>query len=568
MFLYDWETLFPTDFSLIDKDDKCCKSKHYDAIPYVNCSDITLLMSNALPLELVSVSLILYSAPVPFSFLPLTAGVHYHYRTGTDPDGQWQLQIVMTGELCTLIESFGGVNYIGFAVGYELDGNLQAAVSYEYKHYSCYCNHYVRLCDGRNTWGCIDHYALLQKRAYYGKLDNIVTSDLGLVNSFPNCVVIATRAQEQSPIDSVDYLNEYAVSKETKKFRYTVFEKMIPTFRMFQISNVLAGFLTVESDLTNLDNSSMKVVSEKSFRDIDVTTECRRDMKLELESIECQRAVCSQNLSVQGCKFQLVKSCQSPIQTNITTGLTAAQLTQWNAVTKNTLWQPNATQWKGVLRFVLTGSSPASRAFVASRISTFLTSVQTGGRMFKINNTQSNASLLHYAGWATQINGITTTIVGNTTNVDVVINSENPTLNPIATINDCDTTSIPLVAHDFFIKYPTAKLPAFTGQALITPFVISENRAERITAVAPVGCIPIPVSVAGDNWFFKNKKTGVVYNNLLGTPLSSIGVTVSGGGLIADITLGRPSDFQSFDVTFKNGSITSSVVTVTQTKVF
>ena len=564
MFLYDWNELFPTDFYLAEKDDKCCRSVHYDAIPYDNCGDITLLMSNALPLELVSVSLIVYSNPVPFTFIPLTAGVEYQYRTGTDPNGQWQLQIVMTGELCAFLETLGGVNYIGFAVGYELDGILQLAVSYEYKKYSCYCEHYVRLCDGRNTWGCVDHYALLQKRSYYGKLDNVVTSDLGLINSFPNCVVIATRAQEQSPIDSVDYLNEYAVSKETKKFRYTIFEKKIPTFRMFQISNVLAGFLTVESDLTNLDNTSMKVVSEKSFSDVDSTMECRRDMKLELESIECQRADCSQNLSVQGCKFQLTKTCQFPTQVDIISVMPAPVLAIWNTLNFHSSWTLNTSQWKGVLHFKANGGSPSDRLTCVTFIQNFIQNIQANGRMCKFSNALGGG-VLDFAFWATQINGIS--LVGNDI-AEVIVSSENPTLNPIATVNDCSDVAVPLKPHEFLITYPTSKYPDFSNENLNTPFIYYEDRTERITAVAPVGCIPETVSVAGDNWYFKNKKTGVVYNNLLGTPLSSIGVTVSGGGLIADIALGRPSDFQSFDVTFKNGSITSSVVTVTQSKVF
>jgi len=198
MFLFDVNDIFPfpDPIALVNKDDKCCNFKHYKAIPYVNYSDINLFATSVNPLALVQVTLIMYDVVgLPFTLVPLTAGVDYLYRTGTDPNGGWQLQITATVGLnahllpvnCTLF---------GFFVVYTDNANLTTTISYEFSPTECFCKNWVRICDNKNKWGCVQNYLSIQNRIYYGELDSETGTGFGYAPS--HCVVIPSRVNQNS----------------------------------------------------------------------------------------------------------------------------------------------------------------------------------------------------------------------------------------------------------------------------------------------------------------------------------------------------------------------------------
>ena len=560
MFLFDIQDVFPigTDFGLVPKDDKCCTYKHYKAIPYKDFGDISMFVTSANTLTLLGVSLVMYeTVGIPYVIVPLTAGVEFDYRIGTDPDGRWQLQISPTVGLNTWLNPID-CKLFGFIVTYTDDANVMLSISYEYAPTECFCSNWVRICDNKNQWGCTTNYLSVKYRPYYGDLDNLTTSTGGY--SPNHCVVIPSRINENSAKNTVDLFESFSASKERKIYRYEIVEMIIPRVRMKQIEEVLSTFVTLDSNVSGVDNLDVKITTAQNFTDIGSQKECLYNMKMQIETVPCERSPCLTSISQIGCRFNITKDCDTFSFDGITDGMTPAELTSWNSVNKNLTWVRSGSQFKGILRIRMTSGSTARRNFCLNWISVKLASWK---RLIKIG-CAINGGVPNLAFWKTQLNNTTIT---SPNYIDLVISSENPNGNPIDEIQDCDNVIVPLQPYVFLVDYPTAVFADFSNQNLLTTFY-NENRNVTLRAIAPIGCTPQNISIDGDNWYLKDKKTGVIYNNVVGLNLSVLNIVISGGGLNLTLPLGADSFWATYDIWFLDGFMQSNIQTVTQTIVF
>ncbi len=175
-----------------------------------------------------------------------------------------------------------------------------------------------------------------------------------------------------------------------------------------------------------------------------------------------------------------------------------------------------------------------------------------------------NGGVPNLAFWKTQLNNTTIT---SPDYIDLLISSENPNGNPIDEIQDCDNVVFPLEAYVLLVNYPTAVFADISRELLISPFS-NEDRNVTLRAIAPIGCTPQNISIDGDNWYLKDKKTGVIYNNVVGLNLSVLNIVISGGGLNITLPLGADSFWATYDIWFLDGFMQSNIQTVTQTIIF
>jgi hypothetical protein len=552
MFLWDFSTYFPS--SPASKQGTCCNNRPYLYLPYENAGDIQLFVSSADVLSLNGVVLAITDNIGTSTFIPLTAGVEYDFRAGTDPNGIWQLQIAGTFQLQTLLSAYS-FNYIQLIVNYNEGGNIKTGVSYEYQSTYCICDYYTRLCDEQNKFGCVEKFLSVWFPIYYGEsLDNETISTPGFYPS--HCVLIPTKVIEQPSKSTINFFNETFASNQKKYRRIEVTEKNVPYFRMKMIEDALGSFCYLESN-TSVTDFQIKVTSAQNFTDIEGSKSCVYDFKLTGESEPCSRSQCGTSISITGCKFLVSKTCGVPSLVGVTDGLTPSELILWNSVTnKNLSWARNGSNFRGAMLLQVTGGSPAARDLVLNKVQNFVIASKWRTRVSIDGITED------YVFLQTQLNGTTITA---STSIGINVSSENPNGNPINENNDCQNNQVPLNPIEFFVDYPTTVIGNFSTLDLKAPYFSNEVRSEIFTAVAPSGCTPGAISTAGDNWWLRNTKTGQVYNNVSGTPPSSIGISFSGGGLVMTVPLGTESAWQTYDVWFKDGFAQSNITQVAQT---